>query len=142
MRRTGECLCGAVKFTATLTKPEIQACHCVQCQKWTGGGPLYVCNITDIAFEDDDALARYRASAWGERVFCATCGSTIMWKMQDRSPNSVASGLLNDQSGLTVTQEIFIDHRPDWLPPQAAATQSTEAQEQAKLAAYLSGGGA
>ena len=37
-RKTGQCLCGAVTFSADVAA-EIQACHCTQCQRWTGGGP-------------------------------------------------------------------------------------------------------
>lgn len=136
-RRTGGCLCGRVRFSARLRSPEIQGCHCTQCQRWTGGGPLLVVLVEDLEMTGEDALATYRASDWGERVFCRDCGSTVTWRMAGRPTGEVAVGLLDDQSGLTVTQEIFVDHRPEWLPPWAGAGQSPEAEQKAKLDAYL-----
>lgn len=134
-RRSGQCLCGAVKFSAEV-EGGVQACHCVQCQRWTGGGPLFVVRVHNLAIEGQNAIGAYHASHWGERATCKTCGSTLYWKMQGADPDFLAVGLLDDQSGLTVAEEIFVDYRPDWLPPFAGASQSTEAQEQAKLKAY------
>ena len=138
-RRTGQCLCGAVRFSATVTAPDIQACHCVQCQRWTGGGPFLSVRTAGLEMSGEERIATYHASQWGERGYCGTCGSTLFWRMQGRPARSIAVGALDDQSGLTVTEEIFIDYRPDWLPAFEGAAQSTEAEEQAKLAAYLAG---
>ena len=137
--RTGGCLCGAVRFTARLPEPAIQACHCRQCQIWTGGGPLFTVRVEDMEITGTGAIAAYHASDWGERAFCRTCGTTLYWRMQGHPPRSVAAGVLDDQSGLTVTEEIFVDHRPGWLPAWDGASQSTEAEEQAKLDAFLKG---
>lgn len=139
LQRSGGCLCGAVRFTCQLTSTGLQACHCVQCQRWTGGGPLFNVHVDMVDFEDDSAVGRYHASDWGERCFCTTCGSTLCWKMQDKPTRSLAVGLLDDQSGLTMTEEIFVDRRPDWLPKWTEAKQSTEAEEFAKLKDYLKG---
>ncbi len=136
--RTGQCLCGAVTFRGDVA-PGIQACHCVQCQRWTGGGPLMSVRVRDLEITGEDAIHAYRASDWGERAFCGTCGSTLYWRMQGRPIAYVAVGLLDDQSGLAVTEEIFVDHRPGWLKPWDGANQSTEAEEMAKLEEFLAG---
>lgn len=136
--RSGGCLCGAVRFTARV-EPGVQACHCTQCQRWTGGGPLLSVRVHDLELTGTEAIQAFRASEWGERAFCGTCGATLYWRMQGRRIAYLAVGLLDDQSGLAVTEEIFTDHRPGWLPHWPDATQSTEAQEQAKLATFLAG---
>ena len=134
--KTGRCLCGAVAFTARVSDT-IQACHCTQCQRWTGGGPLYAARVEDLELSSEDPpLSSYRASHWGERVVCATCGSTLWWKMQGRPTQFVAVGLLDDADGMRVTEEIFVDFRPAWMPPFEGASQSTEAQELEKLRAW------
>ena len=46
-------------------------------------------------------------------------------------------GLFDDQSGLTLGEEIFVDHRPDWLPACPNANQHSEAEMQAQLKEYL-----
>lgn len=135
----GQCLCGAVHITATLPKPEIQACHCSQCQRWTGGGPLYAIRVKDLEITGEDAIQTYNASEWGQRAFCGTCGTNLYWKLQGRSTAFVSPGLLDDKTGLELTEEIFIDHRPGWLPARAGASQSTEADMKAQLTAFLEG---
>lgn len=137
-RRTGHCLCGEVRFRAEMAD-EIMACHCTQCRRWAGGGPLFSVNVSDIEVEGLDATVSYFASEWGERVFCGTCGSTLWWKMKDGRISSVVVGALDDQSGLSVTGEIFVDFRPQWLAPFPGASQSTEAEEMVKLQDYLAG---
>lgn len=137
-RRTGRCLCGSVSYSANVAG-EILACHCTQCQRWTGGGPLLSIDVSDTDVEGLEAAVSHFASDWGERVFCGTCGSTMWWKMRGGQISSVAAGTLDDQSGLSVTREIFVDYRPGWLPPFPGASQSTEAEEMAKLQDYLAG---
>ena len=139
LERTGGCLCGAVRFTCQLRDTGLQACHCVQCQQWTGGGPLINVHLETLTFEDENAIETFHASDWGERCYCRKCGSTVWWKMQDKPSRSVAVGLLDDQTGLTMADEIFVDRRPDWMAAWPAAKQSTEAQEFATLQDYLEG---
>lgn len=136
-RRTGGCLCGAVRFTAEFTETGFLACHCTQCQRWTGGGPLYSIAARNVELTGKEHITEHEASHWGARGFCRICGSTLYWRMQDGDVESLAVGLLDDQSGLSLVEEIFIDTRPAWLPPAPGARQSTEAQEQAKLDEYL-----
>lgn len=134
--RTGSCLCGAVSFSAEIGNG-IQACHCTQCQRWTGGGPLFSVRAKNVTITGGDRVSAYCASDYGERIVCGTCGSTLWWKMQGKPNSYVAAGLLDDQTGLSVTEEIFVDYRPAWMSPFDGATQSTEAQELEKLDAYL-----
>lgn len=135
-KRTGQCLCGAVSFSANIGDA-ITACHCIQCQRWTGGGPLMTVRASELVITGEDRISAYHASEWGERAVCGTCGSTLYWRMQGKPVAGIAVGLLDDQSGLTVGQEIFVDYRPDWMPPFGGASQSTEAQEMAKLEEFL-----
>ncbi len=134
--RTGQCLCGAIRFKAVVS-PDIQACHCQQCRRWTGGGPLYSVRVSDLQLTGEEHINAYRASEWGERANCKQCGSVLYWKMQGKPPSYVAPGLLDDQTGLSVTEEIFTDCGSPWSVPFDGASQSTEAEEQAKLDAYL-----
>jgi hypothetical protein len=135
-RRTGHCLCGAVSFTAEVADA-FQACHCTQCQRWTGGGPFYAVRVREMNLTGETGISAYHHSEWGERATCATCGSIIYWRLQGRSIAFMAVGLLTDQAGLRLTEEIFVDDRPDWLPPHVGAEQRTEAEMKAQLAAFL-----
>ena len=134
--RSGQCLCGAVTFSGDVAD-EVQACHCLQCQRWTGGGPLYAVRIKDIDLKGETEINAYHHSDHGERASCRTCGSTLYWRLQGRGIAFVAPGLLDDQSGLRLTEEIFVDTRPDWMAPVDGAAQRTEAEMKAQLAAFL-----
>lgn len=136
--RTGGCLCGAVRFRA-LTGDEVNACHCTQCQRWTGGGPYYSVRAREVEVTGADRVIAYHASAWGERASCGTCGAILYWRMQGKPLSNLAAGALDDPSGLRVTSEIFVDYRPEWMAPYPGATQSTEAEEMAKLQQELAG---
>ena len=131
------CLCGAVRVSATLKNNAVVACHCTQCQRWTGGGPLYAIRAEDVVFHNRDNIGLYHASAHGERGYCRICGTTLYWTMQGKSPQYLPVGLLDDQSGLSVQEEIFVDYRPSWLSPYPGATQSTEAEQLRALEEYL-----
>ena len=133
----GQCLCGSVQFEAAEVARDIHACHCNECQRWTGGGPLYAVRSKGVTVKGEEHIQTYRHSAWGERAVCRICGTTLYWKMQDAPIAMLALGVLNDRSGMTLTEEIFIDHWPDWMPPHKGAAQHTEAEMQAQLDAYL-----
>ena len=137
-QRRGQCICGAVTVRAE-TADGLNACHCKQCQRWTGGGPYLSVQVHDLKIAGEEHVLAFQASAWGERGTCRICGATLYWRMQGKPVTTIAVGLLDDTSGLTVTEEIFVDYRPDWLAPFPGAAQSTEAQEMAKLQDYLAG---
>lgn len=132
-----KCLCESVRFDGQLVNDSIQACHCQQCQRWTGGGPLFVVRVKDMRIEGSENIATFHASEHGERGFCKNCGTTLYWTMRGKPPAFLPVGLLEDQSGLSVKEEIFVDHRPGWLPIFDGADQSTEANELANLAKFL-----
>ncbi|MEM1159845.1 MAG: GFA family protein [Pseudomonadota bacterium] len=136
-KRSGQCLCGTVRLSASLPETTFLACHCGQCRRWTGGGPLYAIRAEGVEITGSETIEEFKISAWGARGFCRLCGTTLYWKMQDRGIDSLAVGLLDDQSGLSLTDEIFSDCRAPWMRPIDGASQSTEAQENEKLVAYL-----
>ena len=138
-RVTGRCLCGAVRIGAKLRTDMFQACHCAQCRRWAGGSALFVIGVKDLEIEGGADIAHYQSSAHGERAFCRTCGTALYWRMQGGRIAGVAVGLFDDQSDLTVSEEIFADCRAAWMPPLPDARQSSEAEQLALLADYLEG---
>lgn len=131
------CLCGSVQMTLSLKSQDIHACHCQQCQRWTGGGPLFVAPVDNLSISGREHIGSYHASEHGERGFCQRCGTTLYWAMRGSDPKFVPVGLLEDQTNLKVSEEIFVDHRPSWLPEFEGASQSTESQELQQLQKYL-----
>lgn len=81
--RIGGCLCGAVRFKATLTGTSFGVCHCPMCRKWTG---LALLGMTVPA-------------------------ANVAWRGAEHIELPIGS--LDDSNGLTMTNEIYIDHKPD-----------------------------
>lgn len=110
---TGRCLCGACSFTATLGPMGAGACHCGMCRKWTGGIYLSVDCAASVVFSDGAPIKSYKGSEWGERVFCADCGSSLLWQTQDGANQHVSIQCFDDPSQFELGIEVFIDQKPD-----------------------------
>ncbi|MEO1199468.1 MAG: GFA family protein [Pseudomonadota bacterium] len=111
--RSAQCLCGAVKFRATPTRPEMGVCHCSMCRRWTGGTFMAVECKPDVSFDcGEDKVQVYASSPWGERVFCSICGASLFWRTKDRSHWSVSAQAFDESSRFTFTAQIFIDEKP------------------------------
>lgn len=108
----GKCLCGAVSFAADIAEPKVEACHCTMCRSWASGAYLSVGHDGGVTFEGGENIGTYRASSWGERAFCKICGSSLYWRLQDGDHYAFSAGTLEDQSGLRLTRQIFIDEKP------------------------------
>lgn len=104
--REGGCLCGAVRFRADVRQHRFNACSCDACRRW-GTGPFMAVSCASVAFEGE--VTRYRSSDWAERGFCAACGGHLFFRPVPDGAYEISVGALDDQSGLTVTGEIFCD---------------------------------
>ena len=109
---SGGCLCGAVRFTATLKNHELGVCHCSMCRRWAAG-PFFAmeCEGT-VKTADASQLGAYRSSEWAERCFCKQCGSVLFYRLVGKDFSAVSAEAIDDKSGLTFTSQIFIDDKP------------------------------
>jgi hypothetical protein len=109
---SGGCLCGAVRFTATLKNHELGVCHCSMCRKWAAG-PFFAmeCEGT-VKIADASQLGAYRSSEWAERCFCKQCGSVLFYRLVGKDFSAVSAEAIDDKSGLAFTSQIFIDDKP------------------------------
>ena len=136
--RTGRCLCGAVHFSADLTSTEFGACHCEMCRRWTGSALLgLTVPEANITWHGADQIKRHQSSDWAERANCATCGTPLFYHVTMTGPMAtsyeIPIGLLDDASGLTFTNEIYIDHKPDSFAYDGDRPRLTRAQTLAKF---------
>jgi hypothetical protein len=118
LEREGGCLCGAVRFTATLTSTNFGACHCPMCRKWTGSAMLGITvPAANITWKGAAHIAWRQSSSWGERAWCAECGSPLWFRATIEGLPAgnleLPIGTLDDANGLTMTSELYIDHKPD-----------------------------
>lgn len=116
--RTGGCLCGAVRFTARLEGTKFGACHCEMCRRWTGSALLGISvPEVNVDWQGAEHIAKRKTSAWAERAWCRNCGSGLYFQVTIDGPYAgileLPIGLFDDANGLTMTNEIYIDHKPD-----------------------------
>ena len=114
----GSCLCGAVKFTVSSELGKSDACHCVQCRKWTGHFlPSTEVNRQALQIESKDELRWYQSSDKVRRGFCAQCGSSLFFDPIDHTKHNwtaIALGAFDQPTQVTLGMHIFVAEKGDY----------------------------
>ena len=133
---SGGCLCGAVRFTATPTRMDMTACHCSMCRRWCAGPMMTVDCDSDIAIDGVANLGVYISSDYGERCFCTQCGTTLFWRMQDRSLLEVSAQAFDEPQRFAFALEIYTDEQP----AHYAFANATKRMTGAEFVAFMQAG--
>ncbi|MDX2306799.1 MAG: GFA family protein [Hyphomicrobium sp.] len=130
----GRCLCGKVHFEAEAPSADVVVCHCGMCQRWAWG-PLHSLEVKgdSVKIEGEENISVYVSSEWGERVFCKTCGTGMIWRTRTGSYHSVNAGAVTDKSGLNFASEIFFDEKPAYYQFANPSHKMTGAEAMAAL---------
>lgn len=136
-RIEGHCLCGAVTVGLKNAKRHVELCHCSMCRRW-GGGFYAAATGDDFEIGGHDSIATFRSSDWGERAFCATCGSHVWWRFLPTGNRSFHAGLFADADAFAIEKEIFVDERAAWSPIDGDHPRQTGAEviAEAKAAGF------
>lgn len=124
----GRCLCGAVKFAFEPAEPEVDACHCSMCRRWSGGPALSIKVNGTPTISGGDHVAVYKSSEWAERQFCKTCGTHLFYSAPSFGYFGASAGTVDNLGGFSLTTEIFIDRKPDYYDFTNATKRLTEAE--------------
>ena len=109
---TGQCLCGAVTFTANNVETDVHGCHCSMCRRW-GGTSALAAEVGSIEFSGEENITRFDSSAWAERGFCGRCGSNLFYRLKEADRYIVQMGAFDDASQFTLVGEIYVDEKPE-----------------------------
>ena len=113
----GGCLCGALRYRATVPPLRGVMCHCSMCRKQSGAPVLAFVHFPIEAFAwVKGKPKRYRSSKFAERGFCPTCGSTISMHedvLSDRVQVSVGS--LDDPDRVRIDDHVWIEDQVAWF---------------------------
>lgn len=133
----GHCLCGAVSVTLFDPSTQLELCHCAMCRRW-GGAYYAAATAEDFEIAGQDAIATYQSSDWGERAFCAKCGSHVWWRFKPTGNRSFHAGLFADADGFGIEKEIFVDERAVWSDTSGDHPRQTGAEviAEAKAAGF------
>ncbi len=138
--RRGQCLCGAVRFTAYGMGDTFSTCYCQMCQRWSGG-PYRGVSVPSEKLEitGRENIVTIQISSFAERAFCRKCGSGIWWRMVAGpyvGKTSIPIGLLDDRSGLTLSYEMFTDYKDSTTEVPSGTKQMTKAEAEAIIASF------
>ena len=131
--QSGQCLCGAVKFTAETVQTSHHVCHCGMCRRWTGG-PLFAAIAKGVTFEGEDNIGTYASSDWADRGFCKICGTNLFYRIKQTGMYVMSVGAFDDPAPFKLAHEIYIDHKPDGYDFAGNLPKLTEAEFIAKFA--------
>jgi len=135
--KSGGCLCGAVRYELAEAPAGYGACHCGMCRKFSGGIELGVQVMPGAITWEGDVPKTYRSSDWAERGFCATCGSSLFWRLTMPGPMqgmlALCAGTLDSLEGLDLQSEVYIDHKPAGHAFAGEHTRMTEAEVMAMV---------
>ena len=114
----GSCVCGSVTFEVAAELGAPDACHCVQCRKWTGHF-LSCADVPRAALTIDgaDNITWYRSSEKVRRGFCAQCGSSLFFDPLDRNKHNwvgVSMGSFDTPTQTRLALHIFVGEKGDY----------------------------
>ncbi|RYB93606.1 GFA family protein [Nocardioides oleivorans] len=113
---SGGCLCGAVRYEVDGPLRDVWNCHCERCRRWTGHHlAASAAAASDVTVGDPSAVRWYAAAPGVHYGSCATCGSSLFWKV-DAEPGhlSIAAGTLDQPTGLATTTAWWVSEAADY----------------------------
>jgi hypothetical protein len=114
----GSCLCGAVSFEVDGKLPDPDACHCLQCRKWTG----HFLASTDaprsaLKIHGASNLRWFQSSAKVRRGFCSTCGAALFFDPLDKEKHDwigISMGAFDTPTDTRLALHIFVAEKGDY----------------------------
>ncbi|GJN66213.1 hypothetical protein VFPFJ_01708 [Purpureocillium lilacinum] len=132
MTTTGGCACGEIRYQFEGEPAVTALCHCVDCQKWTGGAFTSNAVVPRTAF----SLTKGTPKTWDVRgdsgkinkhFFCGDCGSSLYTELEVMpTATCVKAGGLDGGAaslGGKVGVEFYVKDRVSYLPACEGAKQ-------------------
>ena len=113
----GGCECGAVRYRLTSQPFDAGYCHCGTCQGVSGAPVLAYATVPLAAFTIvRGEPRRRRSSTFGERTFCAQCGTQLTMQV-DHQPDTIDFTLasLDDPAAAAPGFHLWTSSRIPWF---------------------------
>lgn len=114
---SGQCLCGAVRFSLEVEPHYFYRCHCSLCRKQTGVGH----NLATLVKADDFRWLAGQAliSSWQKpsgyrNDFCSSCGSTVPNPLRQTPYFWIPLGLLDVELSSVCIGDFCTDDAMPW----------------------------
>jgi hypothetical protein len=142
----GGCRCGAVRYRlAGEELPLAYACHCLDCQTWTGTAFSQQIVLPEDQLSVSGPVAIYDLTSPSGRLsrqrLCGTCHTRIYNTNSGRPGLAVIrAGTLDDSDRLTVAAHIWVKRKQSWIAVAEGVPTWPEAAPLAELDAALERG--
>ena len=120
-RLHGGCRCGAVRYTLALdVVPRTYACHCRDCQTWSGSAFSQQTFLPETALEVQGPVVVYELTNASGRIstqrMCGVCHARI-YNTNSARPGVVVvrAGTLDRSDELEVAAHIWVKRKQPWL---------------------------
>ena len=115
----GNCHCGKIKISVKVEPGMIIACHCTDCQQFSGAPfrPVVIIKKDDIIIEGKVTEYSKIADSGNERIqgFCGTCRCQLYARAPDKSVFNVRTGFLKQHHTLIPVKHIFGQSKAAWI---------------------------
>lgn len=127
-RRTGSCLCGALKYAIAGDVDGLWVCHCSLCRKASGGNGFAIIIVPHERFEwlaGEDQRVTYALRPSYTITRCKTCGTPLPAE-EDEKNIYLTAGTLDEPLGAGIKARIFCGSRADWDRDMAGVSYYVE----------------
>ena len=120
MQITGQCHCGAIRFTALIDPEKVFVCHCSDCQVLSGAPFRAVVAVPDEQVHMQGQARHYvKVAASGNRraqAFCADCG-TQLYATEADTPKvmNIRLGCVNERAEIQPRLQVWKSSAMPWL---------------------------
>ena len=116
----GGCNCGAVRYTLALDAlPPTYACHCHQCQRWSGSAFSQQALVPESAVTATGPIVVYEKvteDRMSIQRMCGVCHARI-YNTNTRRPGVavIRAGTLDRSEELECVAHIYVRHKQSWV---------------------------
>jgi hypothetical protein len=140
---SGGCRCGAVRYLLAVERlPPTYACHCRDCQTWTGSAFSQQSILAEHLLTVSGPTEVYELTTPSGRLsrqhLCGTCRTRI-YNTSSARPGLVIlrAGTLDDSDALDVAAHIWVKRKQPWIAIRKDVPSWPEAAPPEELAAAL-----
>ncbi len=114
---TGGCLCGAIRYQTDGAPFHESICHCSLCRRSSGAPFVAWFSVPRAsATLTSGAPAWFHSSIYGERGFCAQCGTSLFFRSADLPDEiDITTASLDDPGLLPPRDQLYTATRIQWI---------------------------
>ncbi len=116
MAITGECFCGAVKYSLDGMLRDARSCHCSRCRKAFSAQASAYALVDPQHFEwvsGQELLTAYCNEQGFGFQFCSRCGSTLCGVV-NAVVHGVTLGCVDGDADIALDRHIYVDSKASW----------------------------